>query len=273
MYSIEIEGLFGDRDVKFTFNKPLLILIGENGVGKSTVLGILNYILEKNLAGLKEYEFDLIKFTINKKSYFLYRSELEEIPHPWEVNYELLNHLMKNDRSIIRSVARELEMPLSMFERYVNEGDIEFIYDRIVHMKSRGADTSLTEKLFSTIENEKHKNLPLIRNFIDPIRSELKGELLYFPTYRRVEEEAYKLGQFIDRDLGKNVIKFGMQDVQNIFDNIIDQIKTETINGVQNVMDSLFTNLLSELNLSNEYNSSDLKNKREDLEIILQRSE
>ena len=47
MYSIEIEGLFGDRDVKFTFNKPLLILIGENGVGKSTVLGILNYILEK----------------------------------------------------------------------------------------------------------------------------------------------------------------------------------------------------------------------------------
>lgn len=273
MYSIEIEGLFGDRNVKFTFKKPLLILIGENGVGKSTVLGILNYILERNLKALKEYEFHMIKFTFNEKSYFLFKKELDTLPNAHGVDYDLLNHFMDNERAVIRTIARELEMPLKTFERHVNDGDIDSISNRLLYIKSRGGDTSFAEEFFSTMENEEYKNHTLIKNFIEPICSEFKGELLYFPTYRRVEEEAYKLGHVIDRDFGKNVIKFGMQDVQNIFNNIIEQIKTETINGVQNVMDSLFTNLLSEINLSNEYNSNDLKNNREDLEIILQRSE
>ncbi|GIN86036.1 ATP-binding protein [Heyndrickxia sporothermodurans] len=272
MYSLEVQGLFGDRDIKFSFEKPLLILIGENGVGKSTVLGILNYILEKNFEGLKEYDFNVIKFSVNEKTYCLYREELDGLRKYGEFEGSIL-HDRVNHRAILRDLARELEMSLSMLERLLNEGEIDRILKRKLFIQSKGGETYLADKIFMEIENEKYKDHPVVQNFIDPIRSEFKGKILYFPTYRRVEEEAYKVGHILDADLGKNVIKFGMQDIQKIFNNIIEQIKTETINGVQNVMDSLFTDLLSELNLSNEYDSNELKNKREDLEIILQRSE
>ncbi|AAU16859.1 AAA family ATPase [Bacillus cereus] len=273
MYSFEIEGLFGDRDIKFNFEKPLLILIGENGVGKSTVLSILNCILERNTAGLKEYDFDLIKYKVNETTYCLYRDDMDKIPNDFEVNYNLLNDSLLQNKMLLKDVAKELQITYSMFTRHFNEKKFYWFIDRMEYLQFQGIATPLADNFFREIVNEKHTNHPTLQNFFDPICSELKGELLYFPTYRRVEEEAYKVGHVIDKDLGKNVIKFGMQDVQKIFNNIIEQIKTETINGVQKVMDSLFTDLLSELNLSNEYDSIDLKNKREDLEIILKRSE
>ena len=270
MYSLEVKGLFGDRDIKFKFEKPLLILIGENGVGKSTVLGILNFILDKNFEALKEYDFHSINFNVNENTYCLNRDELigRVENNNWDSFIEILAH-----KEILRNLARELEWSVGRLEETISNGEFNRILRRRHLIQARNGDTNLADQIFADLERNRYKNHPVVRNFIDPIRAEFNGELLYFPTYRRVEEEAFKVGQKIDRDLGKNVIKFGMQDIQKIFNNIIDQIKTETINGVQNVMDSLFTDLLSELNLSNEYDSNDLKNKREDLEIILQRSE
>ncbi|HDW8004499.1 TPA: AAA family ATPase [Bacillus cereus] len=273
MYSIEIKGLFGDRDIKFDFEKPLLILIGENGTGKSTVLGILNYILEKNIDGLKEYDFDLIKFQDNEKTYCLYRDELENETDDLDIDYPIPDHPLLQNKNFYGSLARELKITMASFARHFDSKDFKWFFARMDYLHSQGITTPLADKLFKALEINKYTNHPTIPDFFDPICSAFKGELLYFPTYRRVEEEAHKIGQVIDKELGKNVIKFGMQDVQEIFNNITEQIKTETINGVQKVMDSLFTDLLSELNLSNEYNSIDLKNKREDLEIILQRSE
>lgn len=273
MYSIEIKGLFGDRDVKFNFEKPLLILIGENGIGKSTVLGILNFILERNVEGLKEFDFDAIEFKNNEKTYHLYSDDLDKITNDFEIKYSLRNHPLLRKNDIVKDVARELKMTVSSFIRRFNEEDINWFLDRIKYLHFSGIATPLADKVFSEFENDKYTVHPNLQEFFDSICSEFKGELLYFPTYRRVEEEAYKVGHAIDKDLGKNVIKFGMQDVQKIFDNITEQITKETINGVQKVMDSLFTDLLSELNISTEYTSIDLKNKREDLEIILQRSE
>ena len=273
MYSFEIKGLFDDRDIKFSFEKPLLILIGENGIGKSTFLGILNYILERNVAGLKEYEFDVIKFQKNEKTYYLYRDELDKITNDFETDYSVRNHPLLQDKIILKEVARELKMPISNFVRRLERDDLDWFFNRLNYLQSKDIATPLADDFFTILENEKYTSHPNLQDFFDTICTEFKGELLYFPTYRRVEEEAYKVGHVIDKDLGKNVIKFGMQDVQKIFDTITDQIKKETINGVQKVMDSLFTDLLSELNLSTEYTSIDLKNKREDLEIILQRSE
>ncbi|WP_151035496.1 AAA family ATPase [Bacillus wiedmannii] len=273
MYSIEIKGLFGDRDVKFNFEKPLLILIGENGIGKSTVLSILNCILDKNPEGLKEYDFELIRFKINEETYCLYKDDLDNIPNDWEFDYTISSHSSLYNEEFLANIARELKISIRIVEQRFTKNRFNLIYERMEHFQSQGVATPFADYLFKELENEKYMSLPIFKGFFEPIFSEFKGELLYFPTYRRVEEEAYKVGQVIDKDLGKNVIKFGMQDVQKIFNNIIEQIKTETINGVQKVMDSLFTDLLSEPNLSNEYNSIDLKNKREDLEIILQRSE
>lgn len=274
MYSIEVLGLFGDRNVKFSFEKPLLILIGENGVGKSTVLGIINSILTKNLDGLREYDFDSIEFEIPGSKYNLSRNDFNLLVNDWDYQKRITDNLL-SDRFQLREMAREMEMPLHRVERYLIEGDFDRVFNRRDAIQNRGVDieTPILDRFSSEIQAIKYNEHPMMQDFINPISEHFRGEVLYFPTYRRVEEEAYKLGRFIDRNLGKNVIKFGMHDVQRIFDNITDSIRKETINGVQDVMDGLFTELVSETNLSTEYSLDELKKKREDLDIILQRSQ
>jgi len=273
VYSLEIKGLFGDRNIKFQFQKPLIILIGENGIGKSTVLGILNCILNKNLKGLQEYDFSSIIFSANEIELKLNKDDLDKVITKGNLN---LNNLIKsivNDKSLIRDLGRELEMPFSRIEMFFEEWEIEKIKVRRNMIRNRGLKTPISDDILEFIGNEEYRDVPLVESFIDPIISEFKGELLYFPTYRRIEEESFKLGRVLDGDLGKDVIKFGMQDVKKIFDSITSQIKKQTLDGVQNVMDSLFSDLLSEMDISNKNLTNNLKNKREDLEIILQRSE
>ena len=43
--NFEILGLFGGKDVKLSFTNKVQIYIGENGLGKTTVLNTLYYLL------------------------------------------------------------------------------------------------------------------------------------------------------------------------------------------------------------------------------------
>ncbi|WP_338752654.1 AAA family ATPase [Bacillus sp. FJAT-52991] len=269
---IEIKGLFGDRNVSFRFKKPLLILIGENGIGKSTVLGIINNILNKNLDGLREYEFDSITFRISDRTYALNKDDFNSIVNDWEYQEDFINKMTRN-RVLLKDLVQETEIPLPRLRRLLNEGEFERILRQRESLHNKGISTPALDFFFDELYSIRDQKHPIINNFFDPIRNYFLGEVLYFPTYRRVEEEAYKLGQGIERGLEKNIIKFGMHDVQKIFKDITDLIRKETINGVQNVMDNLFTELVSEKNLETEYSVVELKNKREDLEIILQRSQ
>lgn len=51
-WHIEIEGLFEQYDVKLNMNNQLNILIGENGIGKSTILKIVYSVFKSDLIEL-----------------------------------------------------------------------------------------------------------------------------------------------------------------------------------------------------------------------------
>lgn len=51
--SFEIKGLFNSKDVKITFKDETMILIGENGMGKTTILAILFYTITGQVKNLK----------------------------------------------------------------------------------------------------------------------------------------------------------------------------------------------------------------------------
>lgn len=61
---ITIKGLFGKNDVILNFEKEVNIYIGENGLGKTTILNCLYYILHDDYVKLSEISFDeiLVKF-------------------------------------------------------------------------------------------------------------------------------------------------------------------------------------------------------------------
>jgi ABC-type lipoprotein export system ATPase subunit len=59
--SLEIQGLWGFRDVSLSFQPDVNIIIGENGTGKTTILNIIYLTLTGDLTRLRRYSFESVR--------------------------------------------------------------------------------------------------------------------------------------------------------------------------------------------------------------------
>jgi predicted ATP-binding protein involved in virulence len=76
--NFKIDKLFGFRDVNINFNDDIKILIGENGLGKTTILNSLYYVLNKMYAKLLKVDFENIELTFKDNSKIAFsKNELE----------------------------------------------------------------------------------------------------------------------------------------------------------------------------------------------------
>ena len=71
-----IKKLFGKYDYDINFNKPINVLIGENGCGKTTILRIINYISNRDFIELAKIKFDKIIISNDDKSDEIIRNDL-----------------------------------------------------------------------------------------------------------------------------------------------------------------------------------------------------
>ncbi|EGO6640279.1 AAA family ATPase, partial [Enterococcus faecalis] len=63
---IDIEGLHGYYNVSIPLDKKANLFVGENGLGKTTILNIIYFLLKKEYAKLTKYDFK--KITIKTSS-------------------------------------------------------------------------------------------------------------------------------------------------------------------------------------------------------------
>ncbi|MAJ64527.1 MAG: hypothetical protein CL556_11105, partial [Alphaproteobacteria bacterium] len=77
---IEITGLFGESDIHFPIKDNRIILVGYNGIGKSTILNIFYYFISQQWHKLQELDFISVSLRLKNKNRKLtvYRSELLE---------------------------------------------------------------------------------------------------------------------------------------------------------------------------------------------------
>ena len=69
-------------------------------------------------------------------------------------------------------------------------------------------------------------------DFKNKVENLVEEDVLYYPTYRRIEEDMSKLGVDMDRDnVKERLIQFGMKDVENRIDKVLETIKSAAING------------------------------------------
>lgn len=71
---IRIYGLFGTFNHEIRFNNNVVIIMGENGVGKTITLRLIEAIFSKNLEYLLEKEFEDIIISFHKETWFIKRS-------------------------------------------------------------------------------------------------------------------------------------------------------------------------------------------------------
>ncbi|MCM3294088.1 ATP-binding protein [Paenibacillus sp. MER 180] len=264
-----IFGLFGSRDVEIPFNSNVNILIGENGLGKTTILNAIYYTLTCKFYRLGSIQFERIRIEFSSGQRV-------------EINKENLSYYMDseiNDRFHSNGV-------IDYIEQHLSEGEKEALYNHYhyqsedvkhrktfqtlvyrISEKSPYAPSMIHRALLSMFESN-NRQLEEIKL---KIRKEIKSDVLYFPTYRRIEEELHNLGTGkieLNKD-DKRLIQFGMEDVQETFNKVILNIKNSALDGFSSITGEMLSQYVDGLNEIDE----EIKNRIQPdiLKIILER--
>ena len=256
--SFAINGLFGFKDVEIPFDKEAVILIAENGSGKTTILNTLYYSISCKFDKLRTVEFEsvVLEFT-SGVSVEIKKSDLNSLYEPdiLETFHLLRRYLPSREIEILQRDLRKSSSSESARRRILELIDIYKIRIPFKYLNSLMEEWSLSEK-----KVEQKSKIDKIRA---TIQENLNESVLYFPTYRRIEEDLKNLGYEDDRferlsrgeEEGK-LIQFGMNDVIDRFDNIKTTIKNSALNLFSKVTGEILTQFVEGIEITQEMRDS-----------------
>ncbi|MGK7945829.1 MAG: AAA family ATPase [Microcystaceae cyanobacterium] len=215
--SFSIYGLFGTHDVHIPFNESIKILIGENGLGKTQVLNMFYYTLCGRFERLIDFSFDKVELAFSDDdAVSITKDEIEQsFPRKSDVIYVI--------DKIREEVFIQAKHPSNLQHR--------FSLDDWIRVLKLNKDT-LSDNLQQCREKIAEK--------LD------QCNIIYFPTYRRVEEDLKILGydeeQFHQED--NRLIHFGMDDVLSRFNEMESTIDKLLKEGFSKISGDILSQLV-----------------------------
>ena len=269
----EIFGLFGYKDVSITFNHPTLIVIGENGFGKTSILNALNYLITHSYKRLLDIKFDALRLKIDNKDFFYTNTLIEKYA-------SYVERRDSEEHSIIDFVRRHIDKKVFLTAvDFINKGKRKEFFNFINNDKFLKTIPSnvLYQELFTWNEQTKaFSDFRLMEDLIDSYGY----TVLFYPTYRRVEvdylslfphEERRRLMRFEeDRSIEDQEmnIRFGMRDVARRIETITDVIRKSSLEGFTNVSGDVIHQMLK----MGSGTKHDLNCTQYELRIVLDRT-
>lgn len=224
----DIEGLHGVTRVSVPIEDGRVILVGVNGLGKTTIVSMLYYFLTRQWRKLLEYEFDDISICLDGETLSVTRELLSSPEVAWQqplfesmppaiadrifssIDFRMLlrgiDALPLRREEILR-VARKLDVPISAVER-------AYYYATRSH----------------TLTSKKQRRTSKVLQDIEARLATVGSRVLYLPTYRRIEQDLKSLFPELEGDFRKVVksrvgkdsragfvelVEFGMEDVDS----------------------------------------------------------
>ncbi len=241
---IKIYGLFGKYNYKINFINDILIIVSENGCGKTTILNLLVAILKGNREILISIPFNKIEININNKKYYIDKSNLS---------------LKSNDE--ISELLRELRpyLPYSAFDKlsydYKKSGYIDFDYlDETMnrHARNRGISSSESIRIFRRLQDIIYNQDKDIFKDLYEIKAKIADEVLFYPTYRRIEDSVDKV--FMNHrserpDYISDYAKFGMEDVKRIIKSLLKKMSDDANTSYAEMNGSIISDLLKGISI------------------------
>lgn len=258
---IQIKGLYNIRDYNILFENNRLIMVGENGSGKTTIIKIIYAALSCNWDVLRTYAFDEIVMTINKKNIIIKSTLLNRIFS--------LKGIERLDYAVERRTTRRTAITDNLLETVITlKRQLENKPTDIVDVDSIYIHRVPYEYIQEIINHPDIKELYDLTKQIEEAFKEVK--LLYLPTYRRIEEQLSTVFPEADKEewerarrrLNKSrsteLVEFGMQDVEQAVKEYQNNLK-----ALSQEQQSLLTlGYLSEI-VSSEYDHVDINTIRE----------
>lgn len=271
---IEIIGLFGRHNVKVIFDKEVNIYIGENGLGKTTILNCVYYVLKKKYDKLADIDFNeiIIKFKYEEK----FAITLSDVI---KYNRRMSRHRVYDDEEIFAIVNDIFEGYNSdIFAMYENstEEKIEMAahkLSRIMHMpltlcRQTVIEYLNTDRIRITGKKGNYKNIEKLSELID---KHIKQRIIYLTTYRRIENDFTNLFRKEDDYLESDMlIRFGMSDVDKSIKNILNRIREDSRESFNKMTSVLLKQYSSPEEIENTF-LSHYKIDMDMLKIILDR--
>ena len=230
---IKISGLFNRTNIVLSFDNEVNIYIGENGLGKTTVLNCVYYILRRKFSNLAEITFDeiIVKFKNIEKEYVVTSADIRDYNNSKnrrnrfyedKVIESLIEDYLENwskeimDQEtfelIIRKIARRVDAPIPLIRQYA----MDYIRNGKFERQSvQKGDRKKVEELSEAIDEN------------------ISQKVIYLTTYRRIENDFSNLLSTNDRYSSSSdrlhsetelLIQFGMSDVDKAIKVILKKI-------------------------------------------------
>ena len=229
----KINGLFGRYNVDLPFDKAVNIYIGENGLGKTTILNCLYFVLSKNFTQLASLDFQSIEiaFSKNGKSYSITKADVVSYNRNRTDRFsiyddEMVDFLLKEsnissdilwdlDEDTFSSLSRKISIEQGIPSHIVKKQLYHYLITQQDYKKRHVKGNS--EK---------------VRALARAISEAIQENVIYLPTYRRIENDFsnLKFGNG-NTDNTELLIRFGMSDVQKSIESILDRIRSLAVQG------------------------------------------
>ena len=258
---IEITGLFGESDVHIPIKDNRIILVGYNGIGKSTILNIFYYFISQQWHKLHQQDFESVSLRLKEKNRKLTinRSELLEYMDPPRRDRRNPKYgyrhqrLLKEASELLSRRARHTKTHSgAAVQSSAFQNDIEYL------RKELGVPMRVAEELIHEVrymsqrkfefDSKEPEDVAKVDEFIS---ENLKGRILYLPTYRRIEKDIKTVFPEIEDELQRKLarrrhelfksenyielVQFGMEDVKENLANRLESVKAYALSQINSL--------------------------------------